>query len=119
MTAVVADVLGHTYALHPDTKIGLWALFNSHKLAIIPGVGYPNQSLSHFLSEAIWYRADPVGIPATGSLGGWLDTLGLPPTAVPVVDVEGGYLTPLLRTSSTGVLATRDLPSSVFPGDDA
>ena len=117
MTAVGADALGHTYALHPDTKNGLWALFNSHKLAIIPGVGYPNQSLSHFLSEAIWYRADPVGIPATGWLGGWLDGLGLPATAVPAVDVEGGYLTPLLRTASSSVLAIGDLPSFFFPID--
>ena len=118
-TAVGTDALGHTYALHPSTQDGLWALLQAGKLAIVPGVGYPNQSLSHFLSEAIWYRADPVGIPATGWLGGWLDTLGLPPTAVPVVDVEGGYLTPLLRTSSTSVLAISDLPSFVFPVDDA
>src|SRR5439155_13096733 len=32
-------------------------------------------------------------------------------------DVEGGYLTPLLRTASTSVLAIGDLPSFVFPVD--
>ena len=116
-TEVGTDAMGHTYALHPDTQDGLWALFDAGKLAIVPGVGYPNQSLSHFLSEVIWYRADPVGVPATGWLGGWLDTLGLSLTAVPAVDVEGGYLTPLLRTASSSVLAIGDLPSFVFPVD--
>jgi uncharacterized protein (DUF1501 family) len=115
-TEVGVDAAGDTYALHPDAT-GLKALFTDGKLAIIPGVGYPSQSLSHFASEAIWYRADPVGSGATGWLGGYLDTLGLPATAVPAIDVEGGYLTPLLRTSSSSVLAIGDLESFTFPID--
>jgi uncharacterized protein (DUF1501 family) len=115
-TEVGVDFAGDTYALHPDA-VGLKALFDAGKLAIIPGVGYPNQNLSHFASEAIWYRADPVGAGATGWLGGYLDTLGLPAADVPAIDVEGGYLTPLLRTAGSSVLAIGDLPSFTFPID--
>src|SRR5882724_12629968 len=38
-TEVGTDALGHSYALHPDTLDGLWALFHADKLAIVPGVG--------------------------------------------------------------------------------
>lgn len=116
-TEVGQDANGDTYALHPDTQNGLWALFNAGKLAILPGVGYPNQSLSHFSSEAIWFRADPVGASGRGWLGTYLDSLGVPATDVPAVDVEGGYLSPLLRTTMASVLALADLPCFVFPTD--
>ncbi len=115
-TGVGTDAAGDAYALHPAAT-ALKALFDAGKLAIIPGVGYPSQNLSHFASEAIWYRADPVGTGATGWLGAWLDTLGAPLTSVPAIDVEDGYLTPLFRASATSVLAIGDLPSFTFPID--
>jgi len=46
--------------LHPDLK-RLRALFDDEKVAIVEGVGYPNQGRSHFKSLEIWHTAHPRG----------------------------------------------------------
>ena len=42
--------------LHPSMR-DAGALLESGRLAIVPGVGYPNPSRSHFRSRAIWQSA--------------------------------------------------------------
>jgi uncharacterized protein (DUF1501 family) len=44
-------------ALKTGLNNGLYGLFSEGKLAVIQGVGYPNNSLSHFRSTDIWLSA--------------------------------------------------------------
>lgn len=64
-----------TQALHP-AMTGLHALFQSGKVAIVNGVGYPAFNHSHFAAEDIYWSADPAGRTGTGWLGRALDQGG-------------------------------------------
>ena len=104
-------------------------LYGKNKVAIVQGVSYPNPSLSHFSSMAIWQSASLTGV-SSGWIGRWLDVqphsafnaigIGstLPPALVgeksvaSMVDVRGiqlplGPVAPLLprlgRSSSSDV----------------
>ena len=58
--------------LHP--ALGKFkSLWDQGQLAIVQGVGYPNQDLSHFNSMAIWMSAIRNGTRSTGWVGRWLD----------------------------------------------
>jgi uncharacterized protein (DUF1501 family) len=48
------------------------ALYGQQKVAIVQGVSYPNPSLSHFSSMAIWQSASLTGL-SSGWIGRWLD----------------------------------------------
>lgn len=48
--------LNDSLGLHPEMKAA-GELFDSGRLAIVPGVGYPNPNRSHFLSRDIWHSA--------------------------------------------------------------
>ena len=48
-------------------------LYGQNKVAIVQGVSYPNPSLSHFSSMAIWQTASLTGDDTTGWIGRWLD----------------------------------------------
>jgi len=72
-----------------DTRLGLHPnlaplknLWDAGHLAIIEGVGYPNQSLSHFQAMDIWQTLDLSGNGSQGWLGklvsGWVDQDGHP-----------------------------------------
>jgi uncharacterized protein (DUF1501 family) len=72
-----------------DTRLGLHpnlaplkSLWDSGHLAIVEGVGYPNQSLSHFQAMDIWQTLDLNGVGSQGWLGklvsGWVDQDGHP-----------------------------------------
>jgi len=50
--------LQNGFGLHPNLT-GLKGLWDSGKLAVVQGVGYPNQNYSHFKSMAIWQAGDP------------------------------------------------------------
>ena len=47
-------------------------LYRRRKVAIVQGVSYPNPSLSHFSSMAIWQSASLAGL-TSGWIGRWLD----------------------------------------------
>ncbi|MFV1968511.1 MAG: DUF1501 domain-containing protein, partial [Pirellulaceae bacterium] len=58
---------------HPSLR-GMADLFESGKLAIVHGVGYPNPNRSHFESMDIWHTCQRKGSPrSTGWLGRYLD----------------------------------------------
>jgi uncharacterized protein (DUF1501 family) len=72
-----------------DTRLGLHPnlaplkqIWDAGHLAIIEGVGYPNQSLSHFQAMDIWQTLDLHGTGSEGWLGklvsGWVDQDGHP-----------------------------------------
>lgn len=57
--------------LHPSLA-GLHGLYESGKLAIVQGVGYPNPDRSHFRSMDIWQTAEPDQLSHSGWLGRYL-----------------------------------------------
>jgi uncharacterized protein (DUF1501 family) len=67
-STILTDKLG----LHPSLA-EIKALYDERKVAITLGVGYPNPSLSHFLSTDIWHTADTTGLLGTGWLGKFAD----------------------------------------------
>ena len=71
----VADSVG----LHP-ALIDAGKLLESERLAIVPGVGYPNPNRSHFASMAIWHTArfDPIDRNGLGWIGRALDGIAGP-----------------------------------------
>src|SRR5665213_2751329 len=48
-------------------------LYGKNKVAIVQGVSYPNPSLSHFSSMAIWQSASLTANVSSGWIGRWLD----------------------------------------------
>lgn len=69
--------LGDGVGLHPAMRPAA-DLFESGRLAIVQGVGYPNPDRSHFESMAIWQTARPgkPGRDVPGWLGRALDSAG-------------------------------------------
>lgn len=67
--------------LHPNLA-PLKTLWDAGHMAIVEGVGYPNQSLSHFQAMDIWQTLDLNGGGSEGWLGklvsGWVDKDGHP-----------------------------------------
>ncbi len=59
--------LDQGFGLHPSL-VGMKGLWDTGKLAVVRGVGYPEQNYSHFKSMAIWQAGDP----KFGLDNGWL-----------------------------------------------
>lgn len=75
--AVPADKvlkLDDNVGLHPVLG-GLKRLWDSRKLAVVQGVGYPDPDLSHFRSMLIWQNAGRIGANGEGWLSGYLSRL--------------------------------------------
>src|SRR5439155_5419980 len=81
--------------LHLDTRLGLHPnlaplkqLWDAGHMAIVEGVGYPNQSLSHFQAMDIWQTLDLNGNGSQGWLGklvaGLVDQEGHPFKAIDI-----------------------------------
>jgi uncharacterized protein (DUF1501 family) len=60
------------FGLHPAMG-EIKELYDQRKVAIVLGVGYPNPTLSHFLSMDIWHTADTSGLASRGWLGKYAD----------------------------------------------
>jgi uncharacterized protein (DUF1501 family) len=97
--------LGDGLGLNPGMT-GLKSLWDSHRLAIVRGVGYPQPDHSHFRSMAIWQTASPETSVPTGWLGRWLDATGAdsPDNALRAVSVEP-VLPPLLAGEHTAAVS--------------
>src|SRR5437867_968220 len=69
--------LNDSAGLHPSLS-GFGKLLEQGRLAVVPGVGYPNPNRSHFRSMAIWQTAksDPEEHAGPGWLGRTLDAGG-------------------------------------------
>lgn len=70
--------LDDSLALNPGMT-GFKSLWDSGKLAIVRGVGYPDSDHSHFRSMDIWQTASPTNPVGSGWLGRWLEHSKLPP----------------------------------------
>ena len=64
--------------LNPALK-GLAQQWETGRLAIVRGVGYPKPEHSHFRSMDIWQTASPSEPVSTGWIGRWLDATGNDP----------------------------------------
>ena len=78
---VGTDSSGKALGLHPQL-VGLRALFDQGRLALIQRAGYENSSRSHFTGSDIWGTANPSNPTTTGWLGRYLDTLPEPVDAL-------------------------------------
>ena len=101
-------------ALHPSMT-DLKTLYDDGLVAVIAGVGYPNQSLSHFRSEDIWFSANPAAPSSTGWFGRYLDSAFTPSDLVSV-DVNE-TLSPIFVCQHCNVLTVRRLSDFVLPDD--
>ena len=110
----VDPVKTNRLALHP-TMTGLKTLYNAGKVAVVNGVGYANQSLSHFRSEDIWFSANPTSAFSTGWFGRYLES-AFTPSDIVAVDVNE-TLNPIFVCPSCNVLAVRRLADFVLPDD--
>ena len=105
---------GNRLALHP-AMTDLKTLYEAGKVAVVNGVGYANQSLSHFRSEDIWFGANAVGSFDTGWFGRYLDSAFTPSDLV-AVDVNE-TLNPIFVSEQSNVLAVRRLADFTLPDD--
>ncbi|TMA80295.1 MAG: DUF1501 domain-containing protein [Deltaproteobacteria bacterium] len=107
---------GSQLGLHPGCT-GFKQLYDAGKLAVIQGCGYPDYSLSHDQSRAIWMAGDPS---TPGGAAGWVgkhlaaNYVGSEIPAVCISDRIAGEL----RQSTTSVLAVGRLRDLGFPYDD-
>lgn len=114
-TEIGADpVKGNRLALHPSLA-PLHDLYTGGNLAVINGVAYPNQNLSHFRSEDIWMSANPTGSAQNGWLGRYLDA-AFTPSDLKAVDFDN-TLSPAFYSVDSNVLAVTALSEFVL-GDD-
>ncbi len=108
----------NTQALSLDGRLGLHPnlsplknLWDQGHLAIVEGVGYPNQSLSHFQAMDIWQTLDLNGMGSEGWLGklvsGWVDKDGHPFKALDV----GVQTAPALSSINTQVPTLANIQS--------
>jgi uncharacterized protein (DUF1501 family) len=67
-----STIISSQFGLHPALS-EIKALYDSQKVGIVLGVGYPNPNLSHFLSMDIWHTADLSGLSRHGWLGRYAD----------------------------------------------
>ena len=66
------------FGFHPSF-VGVKALFEQGKIALVPGAGYPSPNRSHFRSMDIWQSGIPERVELTGWLGRWHDATGPDP----------------------------------------
>jgi uncharacterized protein (DUF1501 family) len=83
-----STIISNELGLHPMMP-ELKALYDAGKVAIVNGVGYPNQSTSHFLGTDIWMTANPNGGSGTGWLGRYADQVFVGKSGLSAVNING------------------------------
>jgi uncharacterized protein (DUF1501 family) len=84
----VSTIISNQFGLHPSL-IGIRDLYEAGKVAITLGVGYPDPTLSHFLSMDIWHTAHLRGVGGEGWLGRYADVALVGKPGLPVTSVGG------------------------------
>jgi len=67
-----STIIDDHYGFHPAMG-AMKQLYDQGLAAVVLGAGYPNPTLSHFLSMDIWHTADMTGLSRTGWLGRFAD----------------------------------------------
>jgi len=107
------------YGLSP-VLAPLAALWDAGQLSTIAGVGFAEQSRSHFAALDTWWSGQPGAVRTTGWLGRWLDTQEDPTN--PLTAVALGSSAPMLigkRASSTVILDPTSFSLRAPRGADA
>ncbi|MGB3484618.1 MAG: DUF1501 domain-containing protein [Mycobacterium sp.] len=102
----VIDLDGQ-FGLNPGMR-GLGQLFHEGSLAIIQGVGYPDQDRSHFRSMDIWQTGSIDNSVGTGWIGRWLDQ---EKNGDPLRAISVGSVLPMLaigEKTTAATILTRD-----------
>ncbi len=99
--------------LHPGMREAA-RLLQSGRLAIVPGVGYPNPDRSHFRSTRIWHTARlvPEGHDESGWLGRGIDAMG--PSRSSAVFVGTGSV-PLAIRGRRSIASTLERIDDLLP----
>jgi uncharacterized protein (DUF1501 family) len=117
-TEIDDDPTGLALGLHP-AMTGLRQLYATGKVAVINAVGYPDQNLSHFSSEDIWFTADPsrnpAASPGTGWFGTYLDVF-TDPSIVKAVSLDR-TTTKAFATALASVIGVDRLSRFTLPDD--
>jgi uncharacterized protein (DUF1501 family) len=83
-----STIISNELGLHP--MLGEFkAMFDAGKVAIVNGVGYPNQSTSHFLGTDIWMTANLAGGAGLGWLGKYADQAFVGKSGLSAVNISG------------------------------
>ena len=107
-------VTGGGLGIHPSMP-ELHTLYGAGKVAVVNGVGYPTQSLSHFRSEDIWMGG--IGssqLYVDGWFGRYLDAEH--PGQLVTMDCDS-ELSPIFFCGGCNVLAIKNLSQFVVPDD--
>jgi uncharacterized protein (DUF1501 family) len=108
---VGSDSSGKALGLHPRL-MGLRAIFDQGRLAMIQRVGYQNSSRSHFSGTDIWSTATPSSTQGSGWVGRYLSTLGpLDPLAAWTTTGDTPHA---MLASGVGVAAISNITSYTF-----
>ncbi len=68
----LSTIISDQFGLHPSMG-EIKQLYDAGRVAVVLGVGYPNPTLSHFLSMDIWHTANANGSGSRGWLGKYAD----------------------------------------------
>lgn len=85
---LASTIISADLGLHPALA-GIKGLYDAGKVAIVNGVGYPNPSLSHFLSMDIYHTANPESARGLGWLGKYADIALVGKTGLTAASVGG------------------------------
>jgi uncharacterized protein (DUF1501 family) len=97
------------WEFHPSL-VNMQARWNANQVAVVQKVGYPNENLSHFVSEDIWSYGARSGLASLGGLApGWVARYGNAYAPTPMglasigvgrrLDFEGAASNPFLVNS--------------------
>jgi uncharacterized protein (DUF1501 family) len=94
--------LDDTFAFHPSLS-ALKGLFDTGKLAIVHGAGYPDPNFSHFKAQDIWQTGALDGNAPTGWLGRYFDELA-DPDGHPLAGMSVGRSLPTAFNAATATI---------------
>jgi uncharacterized protein (DUF1501 family) len=92
-----STIISNEFGLHPSLS-EIRDLYQAGRVAVTLGLGYPNPTLSHFLSMDIWHTANLTGLGSEGWLGKYADVALVGKAGLPASSV-GGVLPKSLYSS--------------------
>ncbi len=95
------------YGLHPSLA-ALAPVWAAGELAVVSGIGYPDNTRSHFTALDSWWTATPGQPSTTGWLGRWLDATAPDGEPDPLRAVTIGRGSPALRADRSPSTAIID-----------